>query len=252
VTVGAGRGMVDLGVRVRADGEHRNGHRGRAGGHRHRPVPGGRAILGGFLVAAAVVGLFWASTRQSGPSQLYVVARHAIAPGTRLAASDLSRQGIDLPPTLAQRAFRDVAALEGSTVVAPLAAGELIQASAVVAKPSAPASRELSFAVPAATLGPGLEAGERIDVLATFGAGGDAFSTVVLRQALIVGLDRGRREDRDLTVTVAVDDPADAVSLAHASQQAKLTVVRATGATPMAPNAPVFRLPAPGASGARS
>jgi len=237
--------MVDLGVAVRADGERHNGRRPAPGRPRSRPVPGGRAILGGFLVASAVVGLFWASTSQAGPTQFYVVARRAIAPGTRLAATDLSRQAVDLPPSLAQRGFHDVGALEGSTVVAPLASGELVQASAVVAKPSAPASREESFAVPGATLGPGLEEGERIDVVATFGAGGDAFSTVVLRQALIVGLDRGRRDDRDVTLTVAIDDPADAVSLAHASQQGKLTVVRATGATPMAPSPPVFRLSAP-------
>lgn len=244
--------MADLGVAVRADEERRNGQRPAGSRRRRRPVAGGRAVLGGFLVAASVVGLFWASTRESAPSTWYVVAGHAIAPGTRLTAADLSREPLDLPPPLAQHAFRDIATLDGSTAIAPLAAGELVQASAVVAKPGPAASREVSFVVPAATVGPGLEKGERIDVVATFGAGGDAFTTVVLRQALIVGLEGERRDDRDTTVTVALEDPADAVALAHASQQAKLTVVRATGAAPIAPNSPVFRVSASTPAAARS
>ncbi|MGH9278743.1 MAG: SAF domain-containing protein [Acidimicrobiales bacterium] len=244
--------MADLGVAVRTDEERRNGHRpaGPAGPRRRngrsRPVPGGRAILGGFLVAAAVVGLFWASTRESTPNQLYVVAARAVAPGARLTAADLTRQPLDLPPALAERAFRDVRAIEGSTTIAPLAVGELVQASAVVAKPSGPASREVSFAVPGATLSADLEKGERIDVVATYGVGGDAFSTYVVRQALIVNLGRGARDDRDTTVTVALDDAADAIALAHATQQAKLTVVRATGAAPVAANTPAFRSTGPG------
>ncbi|MCA1847251.1 MAG: SAF domain-containing protein [Actinobacteria bacterium] len=239
---------------VRADGEARNGHRPGPAVARRRSVPGGRAVLGGLLVAAAVVGLFWASTRAgSVPKQTFVVARHAIAPGTRLTTSDLARLALDLPPSLAGRAFHDPRALAGATVIAPLAPGELIQASAVVAKPSAPASREITFAVPRATLGSNLEEGERIDIVATYGSGADAFSTVVLRQALVVGLDRGGSrvgDQGDVAITVAVDDPSDAVVLAHAVQLAKLTVVRATGAEP-APNgaaSPTFRQPVPAPS----
>jgi hypothetical protein len=194
-----------------------------------------------------MVGLFYASTRsESGPSQSYVVARHALAPGSRLSAGDLARITIDLPQNLAARAFTEAGALVGATLITPLAPGELIQASAVVAKPSAAASREVTFAVPAVALGGSLEQGERIDVVATYGGGAEAFSTVVLRQALVVALDRGSDrvgETRDAAVTVAVDDPADAVALAHALQLAKLTVVRATGSAPVAGGGPTFRQP---------
>ena len=242
--------MADIDVAVR--GDPRNGHRAdapsRRAPNRRRSVPAGRAVLGGLLVAASVVGLFYASTRtESGPKQSYVVAARAVAPGTRLAAADLRRVAIDLPPAMAGRAFRDPAALEGATAIAPLAEGELVQASAVVAKSSAPASREVTFAVPRSTVTPALEQGERVDIVATYGSGADSFSTVVLRQALIVTLDRGRErvgDQGDATVTVAVDDPADVVALAHAVQLAKLTVVRATGAASGSP--PVFRQPSPG------
>lgn len=243
--------MADAGLAVRTEGEARNGQRpgASAPAPRRRAVPGGRAVLGGLLVAAAVVGLFYASTRsQAPPRQTYVVARRAIAPGARLGRDDLGRVAIDLPPAVAGRAFHDPSTLVGATVVAPLAAGDLIQASAVVSKPSAPPSREVTFAVPGATLSSSVEEGERIDVVATYGSGTDAFSTIVLRQALVVGLDRGRSsvgDQPDVSVTVAVDDPTDAVALAHAVQLAKLTVVRATGATPISGSSPVYRQPVP-------
>ena len=248
--------MADLGVAVRADsgegGGRRNGHRPRPP-VRRRPLPGGRAVVGGLLVAAAAVGLFSLSTRaQGGPSQSYVVVRHAIAPGARLAESDLTRLPLDLPPTLAQHAFRDVRTLVGATTIAPLSSGELVQASAVVAKASGPASREITFGVAGPTLAAGLESGERVDVVATFGSGTDAFSTVVLRQALVIGINPGR--DRvaggsEASITVAVEDPDDAVALAHAVQLAKLTVVRATGAAPVNAGQGAFRQAVPGAAG---
>ena len=204
-------------------------------------------------MAAAVVGLFWASTHAgAGPKQSYVVARHAIAPGTRLSAGELVRLPLDLPPSLAGRAFHDPNTLAGATVIAPVAPGELIQASAVVAKTSGPSSREITFAVPRATLSASLEEGERIDVVATYGSGSDAFSTVVLRQAQVVGIDRGASrvgDQGDAAITVAVDDATDAVALAHAVQLAKLTVVRATGAAPVGAAAPIYRQPVPASSG---
>ena len=202
-------------------------------------------MVGGLLVAAAAVGLFSLSTSAgSGPRQSYVVVQHPVAPGARLAEADLRRVPLDLPPELERHAFKEVRTLVGATVVAPLAAGDLVQASAVVAKPSEPASREVTFGVAPQTLAANLEQGERIDVVATYGSGADAYSSVVLRQALVVGLDRGR--DRvggsdEATITVAVEDPDDAVALAHAVQLAKLTVVRATGAAPLGSGQPVYR-----------
>jgi hypothetical protein len=41
---------------------------------------------------------------------------------------------------------------------------------------------------------------------------------------------------------VAVDDPADAVALAHAIQLGKVTLVRATGAPPLAGVPPTYRV----------
>jgi Flp pilus assembly protein CpaB len=243
--------MAGPGVAMRADSTEdtdrpQNGERPRSP-VRRRPLPGGRAVVGGFLVAASAVGMYAASARvQDEPGESYVVTRHALAPGARLAAADLTRTPLELPPSLAARAFREPHSLVGATVVAPLAAGELVQASAVIAKPSEPASREVTFAVPRATLAASLEAGERIDVIATYGSGAEAVSTFVLRQAMVVALDGGRPrvpEGDDVAVTVAVADPSDAVALAHAVQMGRLTVVRSTGAPPLSGNPPTYRPP---------
>ncbi len=211
---------------------------------RRRTLPGGRAVFGGLLVAASAVGLFAAYAQASARHKTsYVVARHAVTPGTQLGPSDLSVSAMDLPPELRSRAFQRVTEVAGNTLVAPLAAGELVQASALVASRPGAAARVMSFPVERSHLGP-VKPGERVDVLATFGTGADAFTTIVLSQAQIVEVDRSKSalgDDGSVVLTVGVDDPADAVALAHAVQLAKLTVVSATGAPAINGPPPTYR-----------
>lgn len=213
---------------------------------RHRGLPGSRAVVGGLLVAAAAVGLFAAATRDSGgPRHSFVVARRDLAAGARLQASDLAVVPMDLAPELRARAFSSASPLVGTTLLAPLGQGELVQASAVVTRPGDAAGRELTFTLERGRVGSGIKDGERVDLLGTFGTGVDAFTVVVVRQALLVGIDRARTSAGDTgpaTVSVSIDDPADAVALAHAVQLAKITLVRATGAPPLAGVPPTYRL----------
>ena len=213
---------------------------------RRRGLPGSRAVVGGLLVAASAVGLFAAaSTSAGGPQRSYVVARHELAAGTRLQASDLELAPMDLAPASRARAFESPQPLVGATLVAPLGPGELVQSSAVVARKGDAASRELSFTLERGRLGPGVKQGERADLLATYGTGTDASTIVVVRQALLVAIERARTstgESGPATVTVAVDDPADALALAHALQLGKVTLVRATGAPPMTGVPPTYRV----------
>jgi len=214
---------------------------------RRRGLPGSRAVAGGLLVAAAAVGLFSASTRAGQASrQSYVVTSRALVAGARIQPGDLAVQDLHLPPVVAARAFVDPGALEGATVLAPLGAGELVQASAVVAGRGGPSSRELSFTVERGRVNAALRDGERVDLLATYGAAADGFTAMVVRQALVVSLDETRGSLGDgapVVVTVALDDQADALALAHAVQVGKVTVVRATGAPPPASPPPTYRLP---------
>ena len=211
-----------------------------------RGLPGSRAVVGGLLVAVAAVGLFAASSSSGrGPTHSYVVARHELPAGTRLQASDLALVPLELAPTLRARAFATAQPLLGATLNAPLGPGELVQASAVVARKGDTASRELSFTLERGAVGSGIKQGERADLLATYGTGNDASTVVVVRQALIVAIERARSTSGDTgpaTVTVAVDDPADAIALGHAIQLGKITLVRATGAPPLPGVPPTYRV----------
>lgn len=215
---------------------------------RRRGLPGSRALAGGLLVAASAVGLYAAyAGSQRGPGHSYVVARRPIAAGTRIEAADLALQAIDLPSGVRSNAFDDPAVLVGATSVTKLEAGELVAPSAVVAKPGDEPSRELSFPVERGHLSPSLEEGERVDIVATFGNGNESFTTVVLRSAQVVSIERGKSSLGDAgaaVVAVSVDDEADEVAVAHAIEEGKLTVVRATGAPAAAGPVPVYR-PAP-------
>jgi Flp pilus assembly protein CpaB len=213
---------------------------------RRRGLPGSRAVVGGLLVAAAAVGLFAAASRTGGgPHHSYVVARHDLAAGARLQASDLAVAPMELAPELRARTFESVQPLIGATLVAALGPGELVQTSAVVSRRGDAASRELTFTLDRGRVSAGIKDGERADLLATYGTGTDAFTLVVVRQALLVGIDRPRTSAGDngpATVTVSVDDPADAVALAHAIQLGKITLVRATGAPPLPGVPPTYRV----------
>lgn len=227
--------MTDLGSLVAPDVGGNGGGppvRGPRPLRRRRTLPGSRAVVGGFLVAAALVGLFAAYAGVgAGPSQSFVVARHPLAAGTRLEASDLLLEAMDLPAGARARVFGRVSDLVGTTLLSPLEKGELLQASSVAATPPGGASRVVSFPVDRDRLGR-LKQGERVDVVATFGTGTDAYTALVLRQALVTEIVRGGSslgDSGDTVITVAVDDPADELAMAHALQLAKLTVVVTSG-----------------------
>ena len=213
---------------------------------RRRALPGSRAVVGGLLVAASAVGLFAAATNSGeGPSHSYVVARQELAAGTRIQATDLVLAPMELAPGVRARVFDNAQVLVGATLVSPLGAGELVQSSAVVARKGEAASRELTFTLDRGRISSGIKQGERADLLATFGTGADAFTTVIVRSALLVGIERPRSsaggDSGAATVTVAVDDPADALALAHAIQLGKVTLVRSTGAPPLPGVPPTYR-----------
>lgn len=241
------------GARRGANGD--NGHHGRLSRRvgRRSSLPGGRALVGGLLVAMSAVGLYSAYTSAgSGPTSSYAVAARALPAGARLTAADLATAPAELPESVEGRAFADPGVLVGATLISPLAPGELVQASAVVAKPSDPTSREVTFALPRDTLPPLLEHGERVDVVATYGSGNEALTVPVVRNVLLVGLDaaRGRLgDDSTVVLTVAVEDGGDSLALAHAIALGKLTVVRATGA-PVLPADATYRQPGPASAGA--
>lgn len=200
---------------------------------RRRALPGGRAVVGGFLVTVAAVGIFGAYTNASaGPTTSYIVATRDVAVGTQLVDTDLALVPLDLPPGQRARAFDTPGVLVGATVIGPLSEGDLVQSSGVVA--AEPGVEQLSFAIAADRAVAGrLRPGERVDVLATYGSGESAWTEAVLRDALLVQVDEEGSEalggDRTEVLTVAVTEAAETLRLAHAVNAGEVTVVRTTG-----------------------
>jgi Flp pilus assembly protein CpaB len=197
---------------------------------RRRPLPGGRAVVGAFLVTVAAVGIFVAYADATGTS--YVVAARDVGIGARLTAADFALVPLDLPPEQRARAFDDVSVLEGATLLGPLSQGDLLQSSLVVA--AEPDVEQISFSISAdRAVGGRLLPGERIDLLVTYGSGESAYTEAVVRDALVVKVDEddsaGLGGIGTNVLSVAVPDPLSSLRIAHAVNAGAVTVVRTTG-----------------------
>lgn len=189
-------------------------------------LPGGRAVVGALLVTVAAVTVFAAYLdATAAPATRYVVAVADIEQGARIQPSDLGLVGIDLPSDLHEGVFTDPEEVIGRIAVAPVGARALVPRSAVVDTGDEVARPQVSFTVPASrALGERIAPGEHIDVVATFGSGSDAYTLRVLAGVLVVD----RSGDDPVVFTVALDEPDEALALAHAVDVAEVTVVRTT------------------------
>ncbi len=207
-------------------------------------------MVGGLLVATSVVGIFAAyQGANGGPSASYVVVAEDLAIGTPLDGSVLELSAIDLPRAIAARAYRDPSELVGQVTVAPLADGDLVQASSVVEAGAGAPAHELSFALDTDRVVNGrLDAGERVDVLVTYGTGTDAFTEAVVRNARVSEVDGGDgttfTTSGRTVLTLALPQGSDALALTHAVRAGEVTVVRTTVADPSQPAPDQYR-PAP-------
>lgn len=201
----------------------------------HLAIPRQRAVLGGLLIASAAALAFIVAARGTATATTaIVVARHDIALGSRIESSDIELRQVALNDQLASHGFDSTDALIGSSTLAPIASGELLQRSAVRSGSSGGA-RGFSFAVQRAHAVDGdLRSGDIVDVLATYGTGLDAETRVLARSvriSRISGDDTAASTGQsDLIITASLDDPERTLDLAHAAQTASLTVVRTTGA----------------------
>jgi Flp pilus assembly protein CpaB len=214
-----------------------------------RPGLNGRALVGGFLVAASAVGLFAAYSGASpGQPHRYVVARSDLPVGRRLSAEDLSTQPAGLPPGAASQAFQDPRPLVGRVLVAPLLAGELVQRSDVA--PSWPGQRQVSFPIDdSRAVGGALDPGDRVDVVVTYGSGPGATTAVAAQSVEVVSVapagSGSLGGEGQEVVTLSLDPSVDPRSVVQAVNQGQVVLVRSTGAPPLADPGPW----APGGAG---
>lgn len=206
-----------------------------------RHLPGGRAVVGGFLVALATVATFAAYLRATTDQMVrYVVASQALRVGQRLEPADLDTEPMRLPGSVANGlAFRDPGALIGAVVVGPVRAGELVEAGDVSFGSHTPGNRQLSFSVPLSHAVDGtLQPGDRVDILATYGTGTDSSTRLVAAGAEVVSATEPSSVTSNgepaVVVTLSVPSAAEAVALAQAANAAQVTLVLSTGVPPPA------------------
>ena len=234
-------------------GSRRNGdHAGARPLQRRRSLPGGRAVVGGFLVALAAVGVFAGyTTATTEERQAYLVARQDLPLGHRITKADLGTLDMDLPALSRAKVYRDPSQLIGAVVIGPVAKGELVQASSVVAGGEDTGEAQISFSIESARAVNGtLRRGEVVDVVATFGTGADGYTAVVVKGARVA--DRSETDGilsngGDEVVTLAVPNEADTLAVAHAVSSGTITLVRsplpAPGETTMVPAPPAVYQP---------
>jgi Flp pilus assembly protein CpaB len=200
------------------------------------PLP----LIGIALVVVAFVGYLavYSSTTDRTP---VLVSTRALAAGTVLRASDLRTVEIAGDGSL-------IAGLEpesglgrviGQRLQTGLPAGTPLPRSALAGR--VPATSAMTLAVPALhALGGALQPGDRVTVLATFGAGsGHARSRPVARglQVLAVGETPKSADQTTATVpvTLALPDPSIASQLALADNDGKLDLLREGNGAATAP-----------------
>ena len=205
---------------------------------RRRSLPGGRAVAGGFLVAASAVGVF-AAYRNAGadPTTTYLVAAGDILAGEELDPADVTAVALDLPDAQHQRVLRDPARLDGAVALAPIAAGELVQVSDVARPARAPDRAQISIPVdPGFALNGDaglLDAGERVDVIVTYTSGGAPETSTVAAGAEVVAV---YRPDETVggagSVTLVLAVPRSELEpVAQAAAAGQVSIARTTGVT---------------------
>lgn len=192
-------------------------------------LPGTRALLGGLLVATAVVGVFAASasTDDEAGSPL-VVAATDLRAGEVIERDDLSVSHGLLPSEI--EVFTTVDDVVGRAALGPMGRGELVQAGAVTAdRRSGPARHEVAVTLPRQQVAVGrLRAGDRVDVYVTR----DEETSVVVQGAEVLQLaasdDSSLTSSREVELVLAVESPDLVTGLVHAMRTGEVTVVRST------------------------
>jgi hypothetical protein len=204
---------------------------------RQRALPGGRAVVGGVLMAVAAIGVFLAvrgaSTRETHP---VVVAASAIHVGDAIEADDVEVVDADLPADQAQVTFGTAEDVVGHVALGPIGEGEVLQASAVTTDAArGDGLAEISLRLPRAQVAVGrLAEGDRVDVYVTY----DDRTSSVVRGVVVVRLsvddDDSLTSDREIELVVAAPSGDDVAALVHALRTGDVTVVRSTFDSPTA------------------
>lgn len=195
-------------------------------------VPGGRAVVGGLLIALAGVGTFVSWQQSTGtPEVSWAVADRSLEPGEPVTSDAIRFVPIDLPSGVASAAFSSATQLEGRVLVAPVGEGELLQQGALSDQAQAEPAAEVSVTLARDLAVDGrLRTGDTVDVYATYDAGTEVVASGV--QVISVTEPGGSFGDgRELTVTLALTDESWRIPVINAARDGQVTLVRTTHVT---------------------
>jgi Flp pilus assembly protein CpaB len=200
---------------------------------RARGLPGGRAVVGGLLVALAGLGTLVAWRQAAGaPDHAYAVATRSIAPGEVLTDADVRFEPIDLPGGVGGAALGAGDEVAGRVALGPLGEGELVQIGQLSDVGAEVPTAEVSFALPRDRAVDGrLRPGDLVDVFVTYDVGTDAVAEGVRVVAVSDGHGASFTSTSEITVTLALTDPDGRAELIQAVRAGEVTLVRSTHLT---------------------
>jgi Flp pilus assembly protein CpaB len=167
-------------------------------------------------------------------SKQYVVAARALAQGTIIGPGDLTTASVQLPSGAAAQAFSHAAPIIGRTVVVTVAPGALIESSMLSVAGSTPSLRPVTVPVDPDSV-TRLEAGDRVDILATTAAGTNGASgpvSVIVRGASLIRVSQSNPgllsgSSTATLATIGVSDLSEVEAVVGAAHSGVVVLVQA-------------------------
>lgn len=200
-----------------------------------RRLPSGRAVLGGLLIALAVLGVLIASRLGDDATfQTVVVAREDLAPGTVLEAQHVAeiRLRLDESADWVVNSQQDAI---GSVLLGPVGRLEFIQQAniAEAASDAVPSGlAEVSIAIAPERAPSSLAAGELVSVLATFDGTERAETMLIADRVVVLSYDNGNDDfaSRTTVLRLGLADGELASAIVNAAQMGEISIIGVTGA----------------------
>jgi Flp pilus assembly protein CpaB len=196
------------------------------------------------MVLAGVLGvlLTLSAFRAADKTRPMLAAARDIAPGTVIDSGSLRVSRVHADRAVLATLFdaSSLHSLRGRVAVEHVAAGALLTRGAVRSAAVGQAPRAMSFPIPRSrAVGGALTEGDRVDVLGVRRNSGESgYVATDVPILAFSGTGSGPLQGSDeASVTVAVDSAA-AARIASALETGSITLVRATGATPLQPTVP--------------
>jgi Flp pilus assembly protein CpaB len=196
------------------------------------------------MALAGVLGALFtlSALRAADHTRPMLAAARSIAPGTVIDSTSLRVTRVHVDRGVLATLFdeSDLHALRGRVAVEQIPAGALLTRDAVRGAATGDAPRAMSFPIPRSrAVGGALVSGDRVDVLSVLrNSGRSGYVAVDVPVLAFAGRGSGPLQaSDDASVTLAVASDA-AARIASALETGTITLVRATGATPLAPAAP--------------